>query len=1730
MYLSHSKKNTRLPLLVQLRFFGCALALLLCPVGRTQASEERAEIAISTSALAPAGERFGVNIDYEDFNNWTIDPGFEPQILRLRLTADGGGESEIIKDKGATTSYWDTLGDGFFNGATVRVYRAEQGVVHKLREATVSAYWASEDNGYSISLGETGAPVQSGDLVFLDLAIDNPRTELTHERMTFIRRSVSGLWEVSGPATYLRDSSTQAPIQGGKTSLRLATETDDEVSISQYCYGSPDSSYPQFVPGRTYRLSVWLKQEGLQDPTARFRLTGNYAGQVDTAFPGISDQWQHFTHDFTGPPHPLPGSSIAQHVLAFTGPGTLWVDNLTIHEPDYPLLDFNPEALQALVDFRPGAVRIWSGQTNTQWGTTLENWTNSELLRQLTWDANAGSVMTPGFGLPTALATVRRAGGTPWLIVGNCFNEEEWLGLIEYLAGPTGTQYGDRRADSGQLRPWTEEFDRIRIEYSNESWNPMFSPWDFSDPVLYSAFAEYFFSVAKTSPYWEAIAHKLDFVVNGWFIQSDANGFGARAVTHSPSSSIVDITAYVGGWEAGGSVVGELISDAGFAAALTFGPREYFPTVDAHVATQRELRNAGHAYGLAVYEGGPGYDLPTPGTPANAIQEIYGKSLAGATATLDCFLYNAGRGISPQCFFRFQPGQNWATHTTPATAFRPHPCFLALEMYNRYTRGAPVATRPCSMPVTSVAGDGQLHVDAVSLVQTYAFREGDRWSVFVLSRSPDRTIPVTLRLPFSSAESGTQYSLTGRPSATNLVAATIGIKQQDLPLFAPNFELDLPPASVLLFVWTGCQLVPLPEHPLPTISLHHRQSAVTGDDEVRFVVSFTEPVQGFASEDVAVLGDALADVVAVEQSDPLDASTYLVCVRGMKQAGMVRITVAEGAATTSDGRSSQTPAIMADSVQFSPSLSGHWILAYDDFNLSPDSAPYPPFLAEVDTGAGWAGGWNVQEFVDPQSYADGYHLATGDLAYDGLLRIGNHLVGGRSYQLAGRQLDVGGHFGHALVEQPDNQPTIGRLGTTLWISFLLRKDVEAQDECLLHLARAPLAYDHRIAVGTVFDSDTGKRRWTLALARDETLTLQHEMAAREATSGTTNLVVLRCDFAYVSRFRLWIDPAPLSTEEAPVVSDLDVTGTPGFDYSFRSIGVYPGADLQSGSVDEIRLGNTYLSVTPSPGTAAAIEQPPAGGAFTLGSEVVLATQASGNGLSYQWRKNGRDIPGATQSTLELSPFLRDDAAVYDVTLSTDLVTILSAAATVTFAESVGTPEIVLQPQPAQADVGDMVTLLVEASGLPAPTYQWQKDGLPIGQATARMLALPYALPEDSGLYRVTVTNEHGSVISEPATLTVAAGTGSQPSVLRAPYSQTFRPGQTFALSVLADGYPWPTYQWRKDGADIPGATSPALVVHNAGEEDAGDYTVAITNTAGQIVSPVAEIRQEHLVTVSAANNGQISVQLSDGTIVLSPGWVAQGESLTLLATADFAYAFDRWQGNFGQQVNTTSPQITFPLAGPLSVQALFKDGDWDQDGLPDPWELSIWPSIDAEGAGPTDNPDFDLLNNLQEHAINSNPLRTTIALLPGWNLVSVPQKPPAGASLQDQIGPAASLPIWSWDGTAYSRADAQGRDGAATPLEPTRAYWIHALELVVFEPAGTKWDNGVADLEPGWNLVGPVFGGELPEQSGQYRAVWLADVWTWDADVQRYVPVRGNVQSTRGYWLFTTESPQLPMP
>lgn len=185
------------------------------------------------------------------------------------------------------------------------------------------------------------------------------------------------------------------------------------------------------------------------------------------------------------------------------------------------------------------------------------------------------------------------------------------------------------------------------------------------------------------------------------------------------------------------------------------------------------------------------------------------------------------------------------------------------------------------------------------------------------------------------------------------------------------------------------------------------------------------------------------------------------------------------------------------------------------------------------------------------------------------------------------------------------------------------------------------------------------------------------------------------------------------------------------------------------------------------------------------------------------------------------------------------------------------PAITTQPVSQTVNAGVNVTFTAAASGTPAPTFQWNKNGAPISGATSATLVISAASATDAGSYTVTVSNGVGSpVTSSAATVTVTppATQGTAPSITQAPQSQTVLTGATVAFNVSATGSPAPTFQWRKDGVVLAGQTKPSLILTNVTAANAGSYTVVATNGVGTPATSTAAT----LALTSATNFGHLT--------------------------------------------------------------------------------------------------------------------------------------------------------------------------------------------------------------------------------------------------------------------------------
>lgn len=164
------------------------------------------------------------------------------------------------------------------------------------------------------------------------------------------------------------------------------------------------------------------------------------------------------------------------------------------------------------------------------------------------------------------------------------------------------------------------------------------------------------------------------------------------------------------------------------------------------------------------------------------------------------------------------------------------------------------------------------------------------------------------------------------------------------------------------------------------------------------------------------------------------------------------------------------------------------------------------------------------------------------------------------------------------------------------------------------------------------------------------------------------------------------------------------------------------------------------------------------------------------------------------------------------------------------------PTITTQPISRTVASGSPASFTTVVTGSPTPTLQWFKNSVAVPGATTELLTFASAALADAGTYTLVATNSQGSATSNAATLTV---TGTAPVVITQPASVAQPAGTAASLTVVASGSP--AYQWRKNGANVVGATNATLPFAALTAADTASYDVVLTNATGTGTSNAATV-------------------------------------------------------------------------------------------------------------------------------------------------------------------------------------------------------------------------------------------------------------------------------------------------
>jgi len=309
------------------------------------------------------------------------------------------------------------------------------------------------------------------------------------------------------------------------------------------------------------------------------------------------------------------------------------------------------------------------------------------------------------------------------------------------------------------------------------------------------------------------------------------------------------------------------------------------------------------------------------------------------------------------------------------------------------------------------------------------------------------------------------------------------------------------------------------------------------------------------------------------------------------------------------------------------------------------------------------------------------------------------------------------------------------------------------------------------------------------------------------------------------------------------------------------------------------------------------QQPQGKDAYTGQSHTLSVVVENGVGsVTFQWRKNGGDISGATDATLTLSPLAPGDSGTYTCLVRDQIDSLLTADAVVRVADAI---QIVSHPAGGTHAPGASHSFVVTATGgYGALHYQWRKDGADLLDATTSTLALTDLAPGDTGAYRCAISDDFllEPILSDVATLWV----GSPLGITQQPQSGHVYAGGSYSMSVtVSGGYGPVAYQWIHDEADVANATTATLSFPSAALGDAGMYVCRVTDAQGSIESLPATLEVANPLVITGHPEGAIlpagqpytlTVSADGGFAPLGYLWSRNGSPLSGATGASYAIA------------------------------------------------------------------------------------------------------------------------------------------------------------------------------------------------------------------------------------------------
>ncbi len=767
-------------------------------------------VAVTDAVVQTEVKRFGVNLGRHNdtsaevlLRNIIPNGGFEPSSYRMVTHAAVGTTGDNwLQD--FWRIFWnnDPLGvgqqEGFWNGAQWEIVTGPSAG----RSGVVLDYTHIGDNG-NFLLDSTGANPSTGDIMFVTKTMDEmpELNDLAVIEKTDLRPGTLGVHSVRLSVD---------PAQLWRFALNYYMD-------SEFRDNDTTAGKLQLIDG-DWKLGFWAKGVNSGDSVRiRFQRT-NEATFFDEVIP-LTTSWQYIERNYSFPagtddpreytelePHPILAlgftpSALGEEVL---------MDEIVFERPTSYNSPFLDEVHEALNTLQPGTLRFWA----FHFGESLDN--ALALREEAGYSGFSPSIRMPTYwtySLPDFLKLCQDVGADPWYVMPTTWTQAEIEGLVEYLAGPADGfhPYADLRAARGQVEPWTTVFDKIHVEYGNESWggatetDPMFGA-SLLGGINTGQVADARFSMMRAAPDFDDA--RFDLIIGG---QATNPNRQLEIETNSSAHNTVGVAPYylrlLDDISSDEAIFQPVYADAG-ANAIIGGKVK-----DSQVLVETQ----GQGSGLAIYE----LNFHTTKHDANNPISIETRndvvsSHAGSLALpIHMLTWLRDLGIKTQIthsLVGFSGGTNdgekirlFGIMRDLLKTNRARPNFLAMQLMNLAIRGDMVATaqgggNPSALqpPINGLEDYADL-----TLIQSFAFRQGPLRTMvlFNLDMANMQQVLVDTSGPVRRGTTRLAALAPADPYADNEDSVEVEPVYFSLPGFQDGSVLNLPPASMVVLVW-----------------------------------------------------------------------------------------------------------------------------------------------------------------------------------------------------------------------------------------------------------------------------------------------------------------------------------------------------------------------------------------------------------------------------------------------------------------------------------------------------------------------------------------------------------------------------------------------------------------------------------------------------------------------------------------------------------------------------------------------------------------------------------------------------------------------------------------------------------------------------------------------------------------------------------------------------------------